>query len=171
MNRGLASASWARAALAGAAGGVAWLVGIGLFFWPVQGILTDPSHQSAKFLAAFGEPPLPRIADLPWLLPVGLVIVGTASGLAYHLQAGSGTGSVWRRGRRFGLLAWLVAIPWFEFYLPFNVMREPVPLVMLELLCWFLVLQLVGTTIALVYHGRRTEAGELQSRERVAPSS
>ena len=50
-----------------------------------------------------------------------------------------------------------MAIPWFEFYLPFNVMREPLPLVALELVCWFLVLQLVGTTVGgrvYPHHGR-----------------
>jgi len=150
---------WVRAAFAGAAGGVAWLAGIAVFFGPAQRILTDPSRQSAKFLAAFTEPPLPRQAESPWLVPAGLLAVGVALGLAYHLQAGAGSGSVWRRGRRFGLLAWLVAMPWFEFYLPFNVMREPAALVVLELFCWFLVLQIVGWTIAFAYHGRRAAAG------------
>ena len=27
-------------------------------------------------------------------------------------------------------------VPWFEFYLPWNVMREPAPLVLLEMACW-----------------------------------
>lgn len=158
MKRNLKFRPWVRAMVAGAAGGVAWLLGIAVIFGPAQRILTDPARQSAKFLAAFTEPPLPRQADQPWLVPAGLLVVGIGMGLAYHLQAAAGSGSVWRRGRRFGLLAWLVAMPWFEFYLPYNVMREPPALVALELFCWFLVLQLVGGTIALVYHGRRVEA-------------
>lgn len=38
--------------------------------------------------------------------------------------------------------------PWFEFYLPWNVLREPAPLVVLELACWLGVMLLVGTAIA-----------------------
>jgi hypothetical protein len=42
-------------------------------------------------------------------------------------------------------------------------MHEPISLVLLELLCWFLVFQVVGAVIALVYDGRikraRTAAG------------
>ena len=49
------------------------------------------------------------------------------------------------------LIAWGLMAPWFEFYLPWNVMREPFALALLELLLWALVLQLVGIVMALVY--------------------
>lgn len=150
----LPSRTWIRGLLAGAAGGIAWFAGIMVVFGIVQGILTDPTLQSAKFIAAFAEPPLPRQAEWPGLLPIGLLVIGALVGLAYHLLAAGGAGSRWRRGSRFGFAAWLIAMPWFEFYLPFNVMREPPALVALELVCWFVVFQAVGVTIALVYHGR-----------------
>lgn len=72
-------------------------------------------------LAAFSiDPPMPRMYEAPW----------------------------WRRGLRFGLLSWILMVPWFEFYLPWNVLREPAALVALEMLCWAGVLLLVGITIA-----------------------
>jgi hypothetical protein len=39
-------------------------------------------------------------------------------------------------------------VPWFEFYLPWNVLREPNALVMLEVVCWAGVMTVVGLTIA-----------------------
>lgn len=39
-------------------------------------------------------------------------------------------------------------VPWFEFYLPWNVLREPASLVALEMLCWAGGMLLVGVTIA-----------------------
>jgi hypothetical protein len=37
---------------------------------------------------------------------------------------------------------------WFEFYLPWNVLHEPAPLVALELVLWLGVMLLVGIAIA-----------------------
>jgi hypothetical protein len=56
--------------------------------------------------------------------------------------------SRWRRGLRFGFVGWLLMAPWFEFYLPWNVLREPAPLVALELACWAAVLLGVGLAIS-----------------------
>ena len=47
------SSPWLRGALAGVAGGIAWLLGIFLIFGPAQPILTDPDLQSSKMLGAF----------------------------------------------------------------------------------------------------------------------
>jgi len=52
------------------------------------------------------------------------------------------------RGFIFGACAWALSFTWFEFYLPWNVMREPAPLVALELVCWLAVMLVVGPTIA-----------------------
>lgn len=131
-----------------AAGTVAWFAGIAIFFGPAQLLLTSPHLQSAKMIGAFTEPPLPHIVEAPWIFPLGLFLVNLCVAAAYRLVRSSLNGSVWARGRKFGLLLWLVAIPWFEFYLPFNVLREPLPLVFLELACWFLTLQLVGHAVA-----------------------
>lgn len=67
-------------------------------------------------------------------------------------------GSIWARGRTFGLVIWLAAIPWFEFYLPFNVLREPLLLALLEGACWLLTLQLVGLAVAFAMEWKRVPA-------------
>jgi hypothetical protein len=140
--------------LAGLAGGVAWMVGVIVIFGPAQKILTDPTRQSAKFLAVWTQEPVPRNVEAPWILPAGLLVLGMCLGLAYHASLPAWRGSPWARGRRFGFIAWLIAMPWFEFYLPFNVMREPFSLVLVELVCWWLVFQLIGAAIAWVYEPR-----------------
>jgi len=138
----------ARWFLSGVAGTVAWFAGILIFFGPAQLLLTDAKLQSAKMIDAFTAEPLPRIAEAPWILPVGLLVVNLCVAAAYRLVRSALAGSAWSRGAKFGLLLWLVAIPWFEFYLPFNVLHEPLPLVLLEGVCWFLTLQLVGHVVA-----------------------
>lgn len=39
-------------------------------------------------------------------------------------------------------------VPWFEFYLPWNVMHEPATLVLLEAALWLAVLLTVGLAVA-----------------------
>lgn len=142
----------AAAVLAGAAGGAAWLVGLVVFFAPAQVVLADPAHQSAKFLAVMGTiEPLPRIAGIPWALPVALLSIGIVYGFVYgRLRPALGAGAL-GRGLRFGVVAWALMAPWFEFYLPWNAMHEPAALVVLELALWLAVMLAVGTAIAGVY--------------------
>lgn len=45
----------------------------------------------------------------------------------------------------------MIAFPWFEYYLPWNVMLEPTPLVLLELVCWLAVMLANGLALAFVY--------------------
>ncbi len=142
------SSSWFRGALAGLAGGIAWLVGLMLCFGPVQGLLADPDLQSAKMLAAFGGEPPPRTVEAPWILVAGLLGIGVLWGWVYAGLARGWDLPWWRRGLRFSLVAWVLMVPWFEFYLPWSVLREPAPLVALELACWAGVLLLVGAAIA-----------------------
>jgi len=52
------------------------------------------------------------------------------------------------------MVAWALMVPWFEFYLPWNVMHEPVLLVLLEMILWMGVLLIVGIVIAQVYEWR-----------------
>lgn len=141
----------ARGVVAGLAGGLAWLLGLTIFFGPAQGILADPDRQSEKFLRVFSEiEPLPRTLDIT-VLVVGLLLIGTIHGMVYAFLGDRLHGSVIRRGVTFGLIAWALMTPWFEFYLPWNVMHEPMPLVLLETFLWLLVQLLVGITIATVY--------------------
>jgi hypothetical protein len=142
----------------GVAGALAWFSGITVIFGPVQAILADPAQQSAKFLAAFAEPPLPRMAEGPEVLLAGLFVVALIHASVYAWLEGKLAGNVLGRGLAFGLVAWALMGPWFEFYLPWNVMREPLPLVLLELFCWLVVQLLVGIAIASAFRLLRERA-------------
>lgn len=139
---------WVRGLLAGLLGGIAWFLGIVLFFGAAQGLLTDPDLQSAKMLDAFTSEPLPRTNEAPWLLIAGLLGIGALWGWTYVWLSSAWPGAWWRRGLRFGVVAWVLMIPWFEFYLPWNVLHEPAALVALELVCWAGVVLGVGLAVA-----------------------
>jgi hypothetical protein len=143
-----------RAALAGA---VAWWVGMQLTFVPAQAILADPALQSAKMNAIYELAPPARIATDPWLLPLGMLITALAQALVFaFIRRGLPEGLI-ARGLAFGAVAWGLFTPWFEFYLPWNLMLEPTALVLVELLCWAGILALVGVAISLAF-GREREA-------------
>jgi hypothetical protein len=140
-----------RTALAGLAAALAWLLGIQIVFGPAQGLIADPARQSAKFLAAFSQEPLPRVAETPWVLPAGLLVIGMIFAAVYAWLEPKLRGRAWRKGIAFGVAAWALMVPWFEFYLPWNVMREPFALVLVECACWLLVLVLVGLATAMTH--------------------
>jgi hypothetical protein len=140
---------WVRAGFAGLLGGAVWRIGMDYIFGPAQGLLADPERQSAKMLAVFSlQSPAPRMYAAPWLIWAGLICIGVAWGWAYLLMTKTSTSAWWKRGLRFVAVSWILMVPWFEFYLPWNVLREPAALVLLEMLCWAGVLLLVGLTIA-----------------------
>jgi hypothetical protein len=76
-----------------------------------------------------------------------------------YLRRGLPSGVV-ARGLAFGTIAWALFVPWFEFYIPWNLMLEPTALVLLEMLCWAGVLGLVGLAISLAFGRERLVAGE-----------
>jgi hypothetical protein len=145
--------------LSGVAAAAAWCAGIAFVFGPFQRILANPQQQSAKFLAAFSEAPLPRVADSAAILPLGLLGVGIIYATAFTWLAPKLSGPAWKRGLSFGLLSWALMVPWFEFYLPWNVMREPFALVLLEAFCWLIVLLGVGLATATASAGARRIGG------------
>lgn len=132
----------------GIAGAVAWWIGIAFVFGTAQSILADPARQSAKFLGAFSTEPLPRMAESSAVLPVGLLVIATIHAMVYAWLEPRLSGNTLRKGLTFGVVAWALMVPWFEFYLPWNVMLEPMPLVLLEVLCWLIVQLLVGLALA-----------------------
>ncbi len=148
-----------RLAIAGPLVGIVWLVALFVFFGPAQVILQNPDYQSAKMLAVFGqlEPP-PLMATAPWLVVLGFLVLATIYTGVFAVVAPALPGEGWRKGIGYGLILWLVQILWFEFFIVWNVLREPATLVLLELALWLLVTQVVGITIALLVTVRvRTE--------------
>jgi hypothetical protein len=156
MNPTIKSRTLVKALIAGFAGGLAWIVAMTLFFGPAQAILANPDYQSHKFLYVVGQlEPLPRAAEAWWIIPSGLLIIGVIYGIVYHFIRRAFAEMHWRKkGIRFGLVTWALMVPWFEFYLPWNVMHEPMMLVILEMVLWLCVLLIVGIVIAGVYEWR-----------------
>ncbi len=141
-----------RVVVGGVSAGIVWYAALVVFFGPAQRILANPSFQSAKFLAVFSEiEPLPRASVNPWILVGGLLVIGIVYSAAFTVVERALPRRSWLRGMTFGLVAWGLMVPWFEFYLPWNVMHEPLGLVLLEGVLWVLVLQVVGVTIAVVH--------------------
>lgn len=140
-----------RVLVSGIAAAIVWWAGLIVVFGPAQRVIADPNRQSAKFLAAFTQPPLPRMAERAEVLVFGLLVIGLVYATTYAWLESRLSGSVYRRGLSFGLIAWALMVPWFEFYLPWNVMREPFPLVLVEALCWLVVLLGVGLSISIVH--------------------
>jgi hypothetical protein len=146
-----------RTIAAGIAGGLAWQVSMIAVFGPAQAILANPAMQSAKFNAVFQAiAPLPRTAGQPLLLLVGLIGISIIYAAVHEAISAALSGSLIRRSAKFGLILWAVMVPWFEFYLPWNVMHEPFLLVLLECLCWCAVMQVVA--FAIVATHRRLSA-------------
>jgi len=132
------------------------IIAMMIFFGPAQAILANPNFQSEKFLYVVSQlEPLPRAAENLWILPIGLLMIGMLYGIVFHFirKAFNGT-SRWLKGMKFGLVAWILMVPWFEFYLPWNVMHEPALLVLLEMALWMGVLLIVGIVISQVYEWR-----------------
>ena len=112
------------------------------FVWSgAQSILADPGVQSSKFIRNFTEySPLPRMSNDPMVLWQGFYVCGITSALVFiwlHRHLGGGWAM---RGLKFGIIQWALMVPWFEFYLPYNVMHEPLSLVLFEALLWLGVL-------------------------------
>lgn len=136
--------------ITGIAGGIAWIAGMLIFFGPAQAVLADPELQSEKFFSVMADPiHPPRMAEAFWILPAGLMVLGFIYGIVFTVIVRGVPGkSTTARGLAFGVIVWALAFTWFEFYLPWNVMREPAALVALELSCWLATMLLLGLTVS-----------------------
>ena len=136
---------------AGLAGAVAWWVGLNYVFGAAQPLLANPALQSPKMMAIYELQPPARIVTDPWLLPLAFLVIALIQAAVFaFLRPALPTGRI-RRGLAFGAVAWALFVPWFEFYLPWSLMLEPTLLVLLELLCWAVIMALVGLAISLAH--------------------
>ena len=160
MNTANQSSNLFRTLIAGLAGGLAWFFAMMLFFGPAQSILANPDYQSQKFLSVFTEiEPLPHTFGSVWILPATLLLIGMLYGFVYHfIRRSLPVLSWWKAGISFGVIAWVLMVPWFEFYLPWNVMHEPLLLVLFEGILWLAVLLCAGLAIAGVYEWPKKKA-------------
>lgn len=131
--------------------GPCWWMLILLFFVfsGAQNYLGNPDFQSEKFIQVFAVlEPLPRMTQNPWFIWVGMLIVGLFPAGVFLYLNGLLQGNWWQKGLKYGVIHWAMITPWFEFYLPYNTMHEPLPLVLLECLLWFFVAICLGLFIS-----------------------
>lgn len=133
--------------------GPVWWLLIMVFFIlsGAQGILANPAYQSEKFIQVFTAiEPLPRMATSPYFIWIGMLIVGLFPASVFIFLHPKLRGKWWQKGLKYGLIHWALVTPWFEFYLPYNVMHEPLPLVLLETFLWLLVALGLGLIFSLL---------------------
>ena len=72
--------------------------------------------------------------------------------VAFELVRGSLPSSLWRRGLAVGAAAWGITYVFFETWVPYNVLHEPLPLVGLELTLEAIGMLTVGLALSVVLH-------------------
>lgn len=145
----MALGPYLRVGRAGLAGAAAWWVGLNFVFGAAQPLLANPRLQSQKMNIIYELQPPARIATDPWLLPVAMLLIALIQAAVFAFIRTSLPVGIAKRGLAFGAVAWALFVPWFEFYLPWNLMLEPTALVLLELLCWAVIMALVGLAISI----------------------
>lgn len=132
--------------------GIVWFLAMMLFFVfsGAQNILANPEFQSDKFIKTFFAEPFPRAAESFFIVPAGLIFVGAITAVIFCWLNEKINYGWFKKGLIFGGIHWALMIPWFEFYLPFNVMREPFLLVLLEMLLWLGVTLTLGIYLSFV---------------------
>ena len=134
-----------------------WRACLNIFFLytGAQSILANPKYQDQKMLDIFFkmQPPA-RDAQNSWLLLEGFFVTGLFMAIALNLINSKLSGHWLRKGLILGCTAWMLVIPWFEFYLPYNLMREPLLLVLFECVLWFGVMLLIGISASFTLNFR-----------------
>jgi len=150
-----------RAALAGLVAFVAaTVVSNVLFFRLGAPVLFDPSVQSAKLIdVLFEMEPRPLMFENGPLYMAIAAAIGVLHGLVFMLvEPALGRTRLWR-GLWFAVVVWTLMAVYFEFHVPFNMFREPVVLVGLELVFWVVVAAVEGLVLSFLYGRSRREAG------------
>ena len=143
--------------IAGLVGGVvasivAFLVAGALFLGVGGPILFNPDLQSAKLIAVWQEiEPLPVMSTNMPVFMVGVALLGLLQGGVFAWIIKGLPEPTLKRGSGFGLVLFLLIATYFEFFTPYNLFGEPLPLIALELFFWFIVTQVQGIVLSFVY--------------------
>jgi len=125
------------------------LIGFGLNF---NGILLNPNVQSAKLIAIWTEiEPIPLAFANPFLFSLGLILFGVIHAFIYRWLSPAWPSDIKDRAFRMGLLIFLLSYFFFEFFTPFNMFGEPLPLIVLELTFWAIIAFSEAFTIAAIF--------------------
>jgi hypothetical protein len=123
-----------------------------LFFQLGAPILFDPEIQSAKIIdVLFEMEPRPLMFENgPLYIAYGLG-VGAVHGLVFMMIEPALGQTRLQRGLRFAVVLWALMALYFEFHTPFNMFREPLMLVGLELVFWVMVVLVEGLALSFIY--------------------
>ncbi|MCM2342290.1 hypothetical protein [Rhodoferax sp.] len=132
--------------VAGLAGGMAMNLamlltfrGIG-FGWNGDGILLTSSIQSQKLIAVWTQlEPLPLVVANPAPIIIGMVLFGIVHAFIYRAISAVWSPGILPRALRFACIVFLMGFAFWEFFTPFNLFGEPLPLIALELLFWAII--------------------------------
>lgn len=129
--------------LAGFVGGVALNLAMLLTFrllgfgWDGGGILVDPSIQSHKLIAVWTQmEPIPLVVSNPAPIIVGFILFSIGHAFVYRWLAPAWPMGIKSRAWRLAVLVFFLSFLFFEFFTPFNMFGEPIPLIGLELMFW-----------------------------------
>lgn len=149
MKDSLKSVRWKAVLVSGIiAGLITQIILFSLFNVAGRGIIFNPAVQSQKLIAVWMQiPPLPDYTNIFIIGVVNVLIHAFVFSIVYNGIPGRG----WEKGFNFGLIVWLMTAVFFEFFVPFNLLGEPLPLVGLELLFLLIASAIEGIAISLVY--------------------
>lgn len=138
-----AKASISRALLAGLSGGIMLNIVMLLTFrllgfgWDGGGILISHSTQSPKLIAIWTElEPIPLVVSKPAPIIIGLILFGIGHAFIYRWLSPVWPQGILARTLRMGMLVFFFSFLFWEFFTPFNLFGEPLPLISLELVFW-----------------------------------
>jgi hypothetical protein len=149
--------SFLRTILAGICGGFAMnlvmlltfrLIGFG---WRGKGILLNPDVQSKKLIAVWTEiEPIPLVVNNPAPIITGIILFGIIHAFTYRWISSAWPKGIVSRGMRMTILIFLLVFSFWEFFTPFNLFGEPLPLIGLELFFWAIIALADGFVIAFI---------------------
>ena len=134
-------------------------------------LYTDAVGQSEKVINVFLEQePLPAVTPF-WdqlgeidgrglAVQAMLFLWAIAVVVVYALGWADRTGSRWWRGVSFGIAVWAVLFLFFEAYVPFNLLGEPLRLVLVELSLQLIAMIATGIAVAWVYSPETSDGQE-----------
>jgi hypothetical protein len=150
--------SLTRSLLAGLAGGAALNLSMLLTFraiglgWHDNGILLNSTLQSAKLIAVWKViTPIPRVVTHPVAMGLGVLAFAVGHAALYGWLAPAWPAGMVARAWRMALLVWFLSFAFFEFFTPFNMFGEPLPLLAIELSFWVIVALAESLVLAAVF--------------------
>lgn len=127
-----------------------------LFFQLGASVLFDPQIQSSKVIdVLFEMEPRPLMFENGPLYMAYAAAIGAVHGIIFMMIEPALGGSRTTRGLRFAVVLWALMALYFEFHTPFNMLREPILLVGLELLFWIVVVLVEGLALSFLYGASR----------------